>query len=376
MNLPVDINSTLGSDVAFKCNASGVPLPTIQWFKNGEPVFPSKYFQYDGCNLKIIGLIGQDEGYYQCVAYNKFGTVDVTARLFVQNKKLVEESHEEIDELPLAKKATNTETFIETSTDPVIVHLSAPISLQLKEAKQNSLSISWQEPSIIKQVTNAPLNKLHKSLQYRIVWRVKTSNNQNELITSDTGTVIDGLTKETTYLIQVCAILGANKGPYSFLEASTISEPKYPGPPIDFKAEFVDFKYQQTMSPTLKFKWKRPVTNGEDVFKYRLYYEHLNYGPASANNENQYDAFLNSNANNDYYVDDYSSEDLREEKEKFLDIDTPSSKYDQRNSYEFLLEDLKKYSTYKFRLVAMNELMISQPVEKAVDGGKLIFCLF
>ena len=75
-------------------------------------------------------------------------------------------------------------------------------------------------------------------------------------------------------------------------------------------------------------------------------------------------------------MDDYSSEDLREEKEKFLDIDTPSSKYDQRNSYEFLLEDLKKYSTYKFRLVAMNELMISQPVEKAVDGGKLIFCLF
>lgn len=35
---PHNINVTEGEDISFYCDATGIPKPTVQWFKNGETI--------------------------------------------------------------------------------------------------------------------------------------------------------------------------------------------------------------------------------------------------------------------------------------------------------------------------------------------------
>lgn len=367
---PSNVNATLKSNVEFECNAYGIPRPKIQWFKNGEPIYPSNYFVFDSKkgNLKILGIIAQDEGYYQCLASNDLGTIQSVSQLVVQSSDNEKSS--------ISKKSTNTRmptsTALVVPTKPkTIVHLSAPTSLKSIHALPRSLEISWNSPSIIKQSGGSTDN----SIIYTVIWRAKHMENQRELITTNSSLLIDELKPDTLYLIQVCASLSSTKGPYAFIEVNTTSELKIPGAPIDFKAEFVDFKYHQIMSPTLKFRWKRPIVNAENIIKYRLYYEHLHYGPDGLNEsrENDYDLMSNINYYNpdQYFINEYEEE---EEDEKYLDIDTPSGIFQNGvdSSYEFLLEDLKKYSTYKFRLVAISNEMENNHDFKSNEGAQLI----
>ena len=215
--------------------------------------------------------------------------------------------------------------------------------------------------------------QIKKELSYIVAWRAKNIERQIEQVTTDTSFDIIDLSPDTLYLIQVCAIVNTTKGPYSFLEVRTSSEPKIPSKPVDFKAQFVDFKYHKAMTPTLKFKWKRPVSNANDIIKYRLYYEHLHYGgktPSTLDERQYQEDEMYSNAD---YMGFYDYNEMKSE-EKFLDIETPVESFEYNpagSSYEFLLEDLKKYSTYNFRLVAINKLMESlNGTESFTEKGK------
>ena len=69
-----------------------------------------------------------------------------------------------------------------------------------------------------------------------------------------------------------------------------------------------------------------------------------------------------SNENNNNMMDtndDYSNDDEKSKtsSEKYLDIEIPNLESSD-SFYEFLLEDLLKYSTYKFTLVAINKQML------------------
>ena len=75
------------ADVEFECEVYGQPDPTIQWLKNGDVVISSDYFQIiDGRNLKILGLVKSDSGFYQCIAANDVGNVQASAQLIIFEK--------------------------------------------------------------------------------------------------------------------------------------------------------------------------------------------------------------------------------------------------------------------------------------------------
>ncbi|KAL8204084.1 UNVERIFIED_CONTAM: hypothetical protein K2H54_066970 [Gekko kuhli] len=84
INHPSNLYAYESMDIEFDCAVSGKPVPTVQWIKNGEVVIPSDYFQIvGGSNLRILGLVKSDEGFYQCVAENDAGNAQTSAQLII-----------------------------------------------------------------------------------------------------------------------------------------------------------------------------------------------------------------------------------------------------------------------------------------------------
>ena len=74
-------------DILFDCQVSGRPEPEVRWYKNGDLIIQSEYFQIvRGTSLKILGLVTSDAGVYQCIATNNLGSVQASAQLKVKSK--------------------------------------------------------------------------------------------------------------------------------------------------------------------------------------------------------------------------------------------------------------------------------------------------
>lgn len=70
--------------VVVECEVHGVPTPSVTWLKNGEVIVPSDYFQLvAGNSLRILGLVREDDGIYQCLVDSEIGSAQATARLTV-----------------------------------------------------------------------------------------------------------------------------------------------------------------------------------------------------------------------------------------------------------------------------------------------------
>lgn len=250
------LNVTVKSDVELECSAYGIPSPTIQWFKNGEPIYQSEYFQLNPHtgSLKILGIIKQDEGYYQCLATNELNAIQSVALLVVQsneNDNIGDDYHSSsIEYFDITTRTSTKEIIYASSTQP-IVHLSAPDKLKLVRNKSRSILVEWQSPSIIRDELNQESEDAENNVDliYSLSWKVKHENfdsdktnkmRQREINTTNMSHLIDDLVPETVYLIQVCAIFNQTRSPYAFLEAKTLAERQFPGKPVNFRSEFVD----------------------------------------------------------------------------------------------------------------------------------------
>ncbi|XP_066871027.1 netrin receptor DCC isoform X3 [Kogia breviceps] len=84
LNHPSNLYAYESMDIEFECAVSGKPVPTVNWMKNGDVVIPSDYFQIvGGSNLRILGVVKSDEGFYQCVGENEAGNAQTSAQLIV-----------------------------------------------------------------------------------------------------------------------------------------------------------------------------------------------------------------------------------------------------------------------------------------------------
>lgn len=76
-----------GSPAKLQCRVTSKPEPTIDWFRDNEPVKEDKRvkIRFDGelCTLKILETELEDEGAYKCFAKNEFGSVSCTSELLV-----------------------------------------------------------------------------------------------------------------------------------------------------------------------------------------------------------------------------------------------------------------------------------------------------
>ncbi|XP_059503813.1 hemicentin-1 isoform X2 [Stegostoma tigrinum] len=75
--VPENINVIVNNPVVLTCEASGIPLPSITWLKNGQPVSLNKAFRIlsGGWILRLMHPAVEDSGQYSCVVTNAAGEV-------------------------------------------------------------------------------------------------------------------------------------------------------------------------------------------------------------------------------------------------------------------------------------------------------------
>lgn len=90
-NVTTETTALLDTVVALECERRGVPLPTITWYRNGEPVLSSRQTQYveRGHYLRIPRVQASDSGLYTCRVTSVAGSAEKTYKLDVYCKNLL-----------------------------------------------------------------------------------------------------------------------------------------------------------------------------------------------------------------------------------------------------------------------------------------------
>uniref|UniRef100_A0A8C0N075 Hemicentin 2 n=1 Tax=Canis lupus familiaris TaxID=9615 RepID=A0A8C0N075_CANLF len=72
-----NVSAALHSPLTLLCEATGVPLPGVRWFRGEEPISPGEdtYLLAGGWMLRITRAREQDRGLYSCLASNEAGEV-------------------------------------------------------------------------------------------------------------------------------------------------------------------------------------------------------------------------------------------------------------------------------------------------------------
>ncbi|VDK36216.1 unnamed protein product [Gongylonema pulchrum] len=85
----VDRDLPEGSEIVMVCAVTGIPNPTIQWFKDDKVLSDKDYtIKYENgvCTVTISALKQRDAGIYKCVAENINGTAKTECKLIVECK--------------------------------------------------------------------------------------------------------------------------------------------------------------------------------------------------------------------------------------------------------------------------------------------------
>lgn len=75
--------------VKLECEARGVPIPTITWYRKGDAIFSSRRAQYveQGHYLKIPRAQASDAGQYTCKVTNVAGSTEKRYELDVYGNR-------------------------------------------------------------------------------------------------------------------------------------------------------------------------------------------------------------------------------------------------------------------------------------------------
>ena len=86
---PFDLEQLIGQSVTFTCVVSGIPTPTVTWYRNGALLSAGGLISISGNSpnvsaLFISSLAVEDTGMYQCFASNVVGRTQASWALQVR----------------------------------------------------------------------------------------------------------------------------------------------------------------------------------------------------------------------------------------------------------------------------------------------------
>ncbi|XP_068809626.1 hemicentin-1 isoform X3 [Struthio camelus] len=101
--MPSEVSVLLGESVQLVCDTSGVPVPLLQWLKDGKTVASDELQRIrvtpDGSTLNIFRALTSDTGKYTCVATNPAGEEDRIFNLNVYVPPTIASNKDEPEDL-------------------------------------------------------------------------------------------------------------------------------------------------------------------------------------------------------------------------------------------------------------------------------------
>lgn len=97
---PMDTTVNITDTAVFTCSASGIPVPTIVWFKDGEPLDATTNVTTNETvatsQLDLGALLLSDEGRYSCNASNSVSDSEVKEFTLTLQSELSQSSQSDI----------------------------------------------------------------------------------------------------------------------------------------------------------------------------------------------------------------------------------------------------------------------------------------
>ncbi|KFW66414.1 Netrin receptor DCC, partial [Pygoscelis adeliae] len=251
---PSNLYAYESMDIEFECAVSGKPVPTVEWIKNGEVVIPSDYFQIvGGSNLRILGLVKSDEGFYQCVAENEAGNAQASAQLIIPEPAPPAHPYTPVPPASLTDSSPSPPAVPSSSVLP-----SAPRDVVPVLVSSRFVRLSWRPPV-----------EARGSVQtYTVFFSRDGVNRERAVNTSQSGTLqltVGNLKPEETYTFRVVAYNEWGPGESSQpIKVATQPELQVPGPVENLRAV--------STSPTsILVSWDPPAYANGPVQGYRLF---------------------------------------------------------------------------------------------------------
>uniref|UniRef100_A0A8C4UNC6 Netrin receptor DCC n=1 Tax=Falco tinnunculus TaxID=100819 RepID=A0A8C4UNC6_FALTI len=209
---PANLYAYESTDIEFECAVAGKPVPTVEWIKNGEVLIPSDYFQIvGGSNLRILGLVKSDEGFYQCVAENEAGNAQASTQLIIPEPAvpsssvlpsaprdvvpvLVSSRFVRLSWRPPAEARGSVQTYtVFFSRD---VQVPGPVeNLRAVSTSPTSILVSWDPPAY----ANGPIQG------YRLFCTETATGKEQNVEVDGLSYRLEGLKKFTEYTLRFLA---------------------------------------------------------------------------------------------------------------------------------------------------------------------------
>uniref|UniRef100_A0A914WAK2 Neogenin n=1 Tax=Plectus sambesii TaxID=2011161 RepID=A0A914WAK2_9BILA len=222
------------TDVEFECSAVGKPGPAVTWYKNGEVITASEYFVIEGTKLKVLGLVKNDQGVYQCLAENEAGSVQTSAQLLVD-------------------MADTTSSSAENGAPRVP---SEPLGLRVTASTSRYVSLRW----------DAPLRSYGELLAYSVFFKEKNSTRERVINSTGQSATVNQLQPDSIYFFRIVGFnengAGQSTPP---IKVTTDHEQAVPGKVRDLKGHALN-------PTTIEIEWKPPSPDGAAPKHYKLFY--------------------------------------------------------------------------------------------------------
>ncbi|NXD81474.1 DCC protein, partial [Halcyon senegalensis] len=253
---PSNLYAYESMDIEFECAVSGKPVPTVEWIKNGEVVIPSDYFQIvGGSNLRILGLVKSDEGFYQCVAENEAGNAQASAQLIIPEPAVATTA---LPTTPVPPASLTDSSPSPPAVPSSSVLPSAPRDVVPVLVSSRFVRLSWRPPA-----------EARGSVQtYTVFFSRDGVNRERAVNTSQSGTLqltVGNLKPEETYTFRVVAYNERGPGESSQpVKVATQPELQVPGP-------VENLRVVSTSPTSILVSWDPPAYANGPVQGYRLF---------------------------------------------------------------------------------------------------------